>query len=78
MPDIEYLKGHFRREGRISEEQALYIIEKATEILRTEPNLLSVDAPVAGEFLSPLPVIMICGARCNTLMADRISHYSMW
>ena len=50
MPDIAYLKNHFNREGRIREDHALYIIEKATEILRTEPNLLYVDTPVTGEF----------------------------
>ncbi|KAF9579008.1 3',5'-cyclic-nucleotide phosphodiesterase (PDEase) (3':5'-CNP) [Lunasporangiospora selenospora] len=45
-PDIEFLKDHFFREGRISEEQALYILKKGTEILRNEPNLLEVDAPI--------------------------------
>ncbi|KAI0263073.1 Metallo-dependent phosphatase-like protein [Gloeopeniophorella convolvens] len=45
-PDIAFLKNHFYREGRVKEEHALYIIEKATEILHAEPNLLSVDAPV--------------------------------
>jgi serine/threonine-protein phosphatase 2B catalytic subunit len=50
-PDIAFLKNHFYREGRIKEEQALYIIEKATEILRSEPNLLTVEAPVTGTSL---------------------------
>ncbi|KAH9835458.1 serine/threonine protein phosphatase 2B [Rhodofomes roseus] len=45
-PDIAFLKNHFYREGRVSEEQATYILEKATELLRAEPNLLYVDAPV--------------------------------
>ncbi|KAG8925135.1 3',5'-cyclic-nucleotide phosphodiesterase (PDEase) (3':5'-CNP) [Tulasnella sp. 419] len=45
-PDIAFLKNHFYREGRLTEPQALYIIEKATEILRSEPNLLEVDAPI--------------------------------
>lgn len=45
-PDVEFLKDHFFRQGRIKEEHALYIIEKATEVLHTEPNLLYVDAPV--------------------------------
>ncbi|RIA97207.1 calcineurin [Glomus cerebriforme] len=45
-PDIAFLKNHFYREGRISEEQALYIITKGTEILKQEPNLLEVDAPI--------------------------------
>lgn len=47
-PDVAFLKNHFYREGRLREDQALYIIEKATEVLRSEPNLLSVDAPVTG------------------------------
>ena len=47
-PDVAFLKNHFYREGRLSEEQALAIIDKGTEILRSEPNLLHVDAPVTG------------------------------
>lgn len=47
-PDVAFLKNHFYREGRISEEHAIYILEKGTEILRAEPNLLYVDAPVTG------------------------------
>ncbi|CAG8835304.1 14768_t:CDS:2, partial [Racocetra persica] len=45
-PDIQYLKNHFYREGRITEEQALFIINKGTELLKQEPNLLEVDAPI--------------------------------
>lgn len=48
-PDVAFLKNHFYREGRITEEQALYIIQKGTELLRAEPNLLEVDAPITGE-----------------------------
>lgn len=48
-PDIAFLKNHFYREGRLTEEQALYIIRTATEILKNEPNLLEVDAPITGE-----------------------------
>lgn len=54
-PDIAFLKNHFYREGRLKEDHALYIIEKATEILHTEPNLLHVDAPVTGVSFHPLP-----------------------
>ena len=45
-PDIAFLKNHFYREGRLTEDQALYIIRKATEVLRAEPNVLDVDAPL--------------------------------
>jgi len=47
-PDVAFLKNHFHREGRIKEEHALYIIDKATQLLRAEPNVLTVDAPVTG------------------------------
>ena len=47
-PDVEFLKNHFYRQGRIKEEHALYIIDKATELLQVEPNVLTVDAPVTG------------------------------
>ena len=52
-PDVNFLKNHFYREGRVSEEQALYILEKATDLLKQEPNLVAVDAPVTGESMSP-------------------------
>lgn len=50
-PDVGFLKNHFYREGRLSEEQALWILEKGTEILSKEPNVLNVDAPITGTFL---------------------------
>ncbi|OAA68782.1 serine/threonine-protein phosphatase 2b catalytic subunit [Niveomyces insectorum RCEF 264] len=45
-PNIAFLKQHFYREGRLTEEQALWIIQKGTELLRAEPNLLEMDAPI--------------------------------
>jgi hypothetical protein len=48
-PDINFLKNHFYREGRLSDDHALYILEKATDILKQESNLISVDAPVTGK-----------------------------
>jgi serine/threonine-protein phosphatase 2B catalytic subunit len=47
-PDVAFLKNHFYLEGRIKEEHALYIIEKTTQLLRAEPNVLTVDSPVTG------------------------------
>jgi len=48
-PDIAFLKNHFYREGRLTEEQALWILQKGTEVLKAEPNILTVDAPITGE-----------------------------
>lgn len=45
-PNLPFLKQHFCREGRLSEEQALWIIQKGTEVLKAEPNLLEMDAPI--------------------------------
>ncbi|KAF2196064.1 Metallo-dependent phosphatase [Delitschia confertaspora ATCC 74209] len=45
-PNLQFLKQHFYREGRLTEEQALWIIRKGTEILKSEPNLLEMDAPI--------------------------------
>ncbi|KAI0039749.1 serine/threonine protein phosphatase 2B [Auriscalpium vulgare] len=46
LPNSAFLKNHFYREGRLTEEHALRIIERATAILRAEPNLLAVESPV--------------------------------
>ena len=73
MPDITYLRDHFYSGGRIREDHALYIIEKATEILRTEPNLLFVDAPVTGEFYPPpLPLSSLPLSRYKHCATGRI------
>jgi hypothetical protein len=50
-PNVNFLKNHFYREGRLTEEQALFIIRSGTDILRREPNVLEVDAPITGPFL---------------------------
>ena len=61
-PNIAFLKNHFYREGRVTEEQALYILEKGTELLRAEPNLLQVDAPVTG--MSSSTSTLVIGEYC--------------
>jgi heme oxygenase len=45
-PNHEFLKAHFYREGRLTEEQALYILEQATKIFSTEANMVPVKSPV--------------------------------
>lgn len=45
-PNLAFLKQHFCREGRLTEEQALWIIAEGTKILKSEPNLLEMDAPI--------------------------------
>lgn len=49
-PNAEFMKQHFIREGRLTEEQALYIIGQAMDLLSREPNLVNVESPVTSEF----------------------------
>jgi serine/threonine-protein phosphatase 2B catalytic subunit len=67
LPDTHFLKNHFYREGRLTEDQALYIIEKCSEILKSEPNLLEVGAPITGK----LHQTNIGPAK----LTNRLSHY---
>ncbi|KAI3647031.1 hypothetical protein MP228_007252 [Amoeboaphelidium protococcarum] len=45
-PNLEFLRQHFIHEGRLTTQQALLIIQKTTEILKHESNVLDVDAPI--------------------------------
>ncbi|KAL4805976.1 Metallo-dependent phosphatase-like protein [Aspergillus unguis] len=45
-PNLQFLKQHFYREGRLTEDQALWIIHAGSQILKSEPNLLEMDAPI--------------------------------
>ena len=67
-PDVAFLKNHFYREGRIKEEHALYILEKATRLLRAEPNVLTVNSPVTGATT----------AHMSALSSNLIPFSSLW
>ncbi|KAJ8488250.1 hypothetical protein ONZ45_g14019 [Pleurotus djamor] len=45
-PNPTFLKHHFFREGRLTEEQALLILDLATRMLSTEANIVHVKSPV--------------------------------
>jgi len=45
-PQYEVLKQHFLSEGRVEEGVALKIIRDGAELLKSEPTMLDIDAPV--------------------------------
>ena len=49
IPNLDFIRAHFLAEGKLTEQQAIYILERATDLLSREPNLLSVPSPVTGE-----------------------------
>ena len=55
VPNADFLKQHFFHGVRLTEAQALCILQKATNILSRERNLVNVESPVTSECAS-LPV----------------------
>ncbi|KAJ7653164.1 Metallo-dependent phosphatase-like protein [Mycena polygramma] len=45
-PNVRSLRDHFFREGRLTEDHAMYILEHATKLLSSEPNMVEVQGPV--------------------------------
>jgi len=52
LPNAKFLKQHFFHEGRLTDVQALCILQKATTLLSREPNLVNVHSPVTSECTS--------------------------
>ena len=46
IPDIERLRKHLLREGRLAKPELLEIVQEATKILKKEPNVMRIKEPV--------------------------------
>jgi serine/threonine-protein phosphatase 2B catalytic subunit len=71
-PNAEFLREHFLREGRLTEEQALAILRQCTEMLSSEPNLLKVKSPVTvvgdihGQYYDLMKIFEVGGKLAET------------
>ncbi|EPZ31162.1 Serine/threonine-protein phosphatase 2B catalytic subunit [Rozella allomycis CSF55] len=71
-PDHEFLKQHFLQEGRLTEDQAIFIIQKGTDLLKKESNILDVDAPITvcgdihGQFYDLMKLFEVGGTPGDT------------
>ncbi|KAF8586798.1 Metallo-dependent phosphatase [Ramaria rubella] len=72
LPSLAFLKEHFRAEGRLTEEQALYILDATTLILGREPNMIHVGdgvticGDVHGQYYDLLKLFDIGGEPSET------------
>jgi serine/threonine-protein phosphatase 2B catalytic subunit len=48
-PKLDRLREHLLAEGRLQEDAALMIIERGEALLRTEHNLIDLEAPITGK-----------------------------
>ena len=48
-PDVHFLKQHLIREGKLTEEQAKFLLDEATRVMSQEKNMLEVQGPITGE-----------------------------
>ncbi|AMD22133.1 HGL207Wp [Eremothecium sinecaudum] len=72
LPNHVFLREHFRKQGKVTEYQALRIIGMATDLLTREPNLLTVGAPITicgdihGQYYDLLKLFEVGGDPQNT------------
>jgi len=71
IPNLDFIRGHFLAEGKLTEQQAIYILERTTDLLSREPNMLSVPSPVTGKSHR-----LIGARRCLTIRHPSLRRHS--
>ncbi|KAH7890234.1 Metallo-dependent phosphatase-like protein [Phlebopus sp. FC_14] len=82
-PNTEFIKQHFLREGRLTESQALFILQQTTILLSREPNLVNVESPVTicgdihGQYYDLMKLFDIGGSfsdNCYLFLGDYVDR----
>ncbi|KAK7457102.1 hypothetical protein VKT23_010404 [Stygiomarasmius scandens] len=82
-PNPAYLKQHFFREGRLTEDHAMFILEHATALLRSENNLVDVKSPVTicgdihGQYYDLMKLFEVGGSltdNCYLFLGDYVDR----
>lgn len=72
LPDLSFLGEHLRREGRLTDKQALQILNNTKNMLKKEPNLLRIPAPITicgdvhGQYYDLLKLLEVGGDPADT------------
>ncbi|KAL7320182.1 3',5'-cyclic-nucleotide phosphodiesterase (PDEase) (3':5'-CNP) [Mucor circinelloides] len=72
LPDLGFLREHLRREGRLTDKQALQILNSTKNLLSKEPNLLRMPAPITicgdvhGQYYDLLKLFEVGGNPADT------------